>query len=207
MHLPKPLHAAVVIGLLALATPSSEARAAAVTQTYDFSFTNFVDVGGMLPPPITSISGSFTVTFDPSVYADNVTTGVVVNSLSDASVASPIGYTNFPAGGGFPVYLAIGGTANDSDYIKFGTDDFVLSLIYYGPGKARLGLCSDGYSCGTGAPGDIASGYTLAGYADDAWLPTTASFSVPEPATWATMLAGFGGLGLAMRAGRRRAAA
>lgn len=45
-------------------------------------------------------------------------------------------------------------------------------------------------------------------YAENVGMPGTWSITaVPEPATWASMLVGFGGLGLAMRSRRKQAAA
>jgi hypothetical protein len=184
------------------------AEAAIVTETYSFSMANFIDVGGPVPSPLASISGSFTVTFDPDVYVDNVTTGLTVNYLIGPTIASPIGYTNIPSTGpGVPDYLSIGGIQNDADYMAFGTDDFVLSLKFFDPGAAQYGLCSDGYSCGSVPPDTIASGYTLAGYPDSAWLPQAGLMNVPEPAGWMLLLSGSGFLAAIRRvSGSRRLA-
>jgi len=66
----------------------------------------------------------------------------------------------------------------------------------------------------TGGTGSLA-GFTGASFGEGSLTPTGFTISgggslqqpgVPEPATWAMMLAGFGGIGGIMRAGRRRAA-
>jgi hypothetical protein len=190
---------AAIAGLLA-STPA--AHAATVTETYMFNFSNFIDVGGSLPSPLSAIAGSVTITFDPTVDADNVTSGVVVNYLTGAIVDSPIGYTYFaPTVPGGIAYLAIGGTAYDSDFIAFGANDVAVNYKFTDPAHPFLALCSDGYACGTAPPSTVASGYTLAGYPNDGWLVGTGT--IPEPGAWMLMLAGFGLAGAALR---RRAA-
>jgi hypothetical protein len=188
---------AAAIGVALSATPG---HAVTINQTYVFAFTGFVDVGGLnLPPPITSIAGSFTVTFDPAVYTDNNTTDITVNYLTGVVVDSVIGFDNFPASGpGQPGYLAVGGIQFDADFISFGTNDFTLNLVYLDPAHPRLALCSDGYLCGSAPGNTIASGYTHAGYPDSGWL-VSAGGGVPEPASWALMIAGFGLMGATLR--------
>jgi hypothetical protein len=205
---PLPHRTATCAALFAVVIGAAGAQAAVVTETYSFTMATFIDVGGPVPSPLASISGSFTVTFDPDVYADNVTTGLTVNYLIGPAIASTIGYTNIPSTGiGVPDYLSIGGVQNDADYMAFGTDDFVLSLKFFDPGAAQFGLCSDGYSCGSVPPDTIASGFTLAGYPDSAWLPQSGALNVPEPASWILLLGGSGILAAVRRAsGTRRAA-
>jgi hypothetical protein len=175
-------------------------NAVAITQTYTFAFTGFIDVGGLdVPSPVPAIAGSFTVTFDPAVYIDNNITDITVNYLTGAVVDSVIGFDNFPAAGpGQPGYLAIGGIQFDADFISFGTNDFALNLVYVDSAHPRLALCSDGYACGNAPGSTIASGYTLAGYPDSGWL-VSAGGGVPEPASWALMVAGFAVAGGALR--------
>ena len=189
----------------ALLVASAPAQAAMVTDTYTFNFSNFIDVGGSLPSPISAIHGSVTLTFDPTLDADSVTAGVVVNYLTGVTVDSPIGYTYFaPTSPGGVAFLAIGGTAFDSDFIAFGTNDLAVNYKFTDPAHPQLALCSDGYACGTAPPSTVASGYTLAAFPNDGWLVGTGS--VPEPTVWAMMLLGFGLAGTALR-GRRRLAA
>jgi hypothetical protein len=200
MHRHICLPAALAAALLAAA--SAPAQAATVTETYAFSFSNFIDVGGAVPSPISAISGSVTLTFDPTVDADNVTSGVVVNYLNGAVVDSPIGYTYFaPTSPGGLAYLSIGGIAFDADFISFGTNDLAVTYKFTNPASPQLALCSDGYACGTAPPSTVASGYTLAGYPNDGWLVGTGS--IPEPGVWALMLLGFGVAGGALRSQRR----
>lgn len=184
---------------------SSAAAAAVVTETYSFTLNDFVDEGAGLPSPLAAITGSFTLTFDPTLYYDNDTTDIVVNYLSDPFIASPIGFDNFPGGPGATSYIAIGGIQFDADFISEGTDDFTLNLKYVDdPSTAVLALCGDGYSCGGAPPSAVASGYTLAGYPNSFWLPFQGS-AAPEPATWTLLMGGFGLAGAGLR--RRRATA
>lgn len=192
--------AALLAGLLAAGT----AHAAVVTQTYHFTLGNFFDIADApVAPPIGNISGAFTVTFDTDLYLQDGLS-VVVDSLNGVSVDSPIGYTFWPAGGGFPAYLSIGGIESASEFINGGTNDFVLSLKFTDPGLPQLAICDDGFACGSASGATIASGYTRAGFSDSYWLAGSGSVGVPEPAAWALMLLGFGVSGAALRGQRRR---
>jgi hypothetical protein len=188
----------------ALVLGPAAARAGVVTETYTFAFNGFTDVISSVPAPIKHVSGSFTLTFDPAVFYDNDTTDIVVNYLHGPVVASTIGFDNFPAGGGSPGFIAIGGIQFDADFISVGTDDVTFNLKYLDPAHAVLARCSDGYACGSAPGSTIASGYTLSGHPDSAWLPSAGG--VPEPSTWAMLLLGFGALGLARRRAISRAA-
>ena len=195
------LSAATAAALLVVAA-TAPAQAATVTETYTFNFNSFIDVGGVLPSPLSAIAGSVTLTFDPTVDADNVTSGVVVNYLTGVTVDSPIGYTYFaPATPGGLAYLSIGGIAFDADFISFGTNDLAVTYKFTDPANPMLALCSDGYACGAAPGSTIASGYTLAGFPNDGWLVSEGA--IPEPAVWALMLAGFGLVGATLRGQRR----
>jgi hypothetical protein len=191
---------ALVAGLLAVGS----AQAAVVTQTYYFTLGDFFDIAAIpVAPPISSISGAFTVTFDTDADVQDGLT-VVVDSLNGVSVDSPIGYTFWQAGGGYPAYLSIGGTQSTSQFINGGTNDFSLSLKFTNPAMPELAICDDGYACGSAPGTTIASGYTRIGSPDSYWLAGSGSVSVPEPAAWALMLLGFGVSGAVLRGQRRR---
>ena len=195
----KSFCAALVAGVLAVGA----AQAAVVTQTYTFTLGDFFDTADVpVAPPISGITGSFTVTFDTDLYVQDGLT-VAVNSLNGITIGSPVGYTFWPIDGIYPAYLSIGGIESDAEYINGGTNDFTLSLLFTNPGKPHLAICDDGYDC-DGAPGaTIASGYTRVGSPDSYWLAGSGSVGIPEPGAWALMLAGFGLSGVALRSRRR----
>jgi len=183
-------------------------QAAVITENLTFNLTGFVDIttGSNIPPPDPSITGSITVTYDPSLTYDNDTTNIVVHSLTGITVGSPLGFT-YQNG-----YLEFGGTQNDSDYVVENTNDLVVAFYVANPADPTFIPCSTpGYTCGkyTGSSLVDAAGYTLSGY-DTGWfygvqstVTPTLPASTPEPSTVA--LLGLGIAGLAAIARRRSA--
>src|ERR1700722_4918448 len=109
-------------GFLALFS-SGSASAAPITETFTFNLSGFVDIVNNLAPPDTTISGSFTVTYDPTLFYDNDTTDITVNYLNGVTVSSPLGFTYGMSGG--TGFLEFGGTQNDSDAVGLDTNDLV----------------------------------------------------------------------------------
>jgi hypothetical protein len=191
--------------VLLIAGFTGAASASPVTETYNFQLSGFISVfGPTIGAPTTSVSGSFTVTFDPTASPppDNQITGITQNSLTSAvQPSSTLGLTFVPASQatGNVALLYIGGIANDASFIVAGTNDFILGLAFLNPtdfSHPVLAECLPGASCGS-APLDgsvFQSGYTTAG-TTTTWLATEGSVSaVPEPSTWAMMILGFAGI-------------
>ena len=203
--------AILILAASSIISSSAGVQAATVTETYNFSLSNFVDISGNnIAAPYNSVTGSFTLTFDPAVaYADQ-TVGLTVNSFVGGPVASAFGFSTYL---GTPYALSVGGVNGTTGYIYYGTNDFALQLRF--PDAASLGspsmpVCTDpGYTCG-GNPTFFASGYTLSAYANSAWFPTTESVSVAEtplPAAFPLFATGLGGFGLLSWRRKRKAAA
>jgi hypothetical protein len=196
------LSAAVLTSLV------SGARAAVVTETYDFTLTNFVDIINNAVAPIPTVTGSFTVTFDPLVSVANQTTGFTFNTTPGLVSDSPIGFSVFgassPTG---DATIAVGGTENGANEVAGETND---PIVFFNipnasdPADASLVICSQpGFTCGnfSGNETVFASGYALAGTTSVFFATTETVITppvtpgVPEPSTWAMIILGFAGLG------------
>lgn len=81
------------------------ANAALVTNTYDFTISNFRANDGLSTPPINPLIGSVTITFDPTRSYYNETNGITLNSLN-FPLKSPIAFNydeyGLQIGGGYP---------------------------------------------------------------------------------------------------------
>jgi hypothetical protein len=172
--------------------------AQANTETYDFTLGGFVNfTGDGATPPIASITGSITLDFDPTVAARTSTSGLTVNSLSDASIDTPMAYSVFLPGTlpGISSYIIeFGGTSGGAAATIPGTNDFLLALQF--PDAGSLGdptlFCCAITEANISAFG---SNYTQVGE-PSAFYATTGNVSaVPEPSTWTMMILGFAGLG------------
>lgn len=183
----------VAIGMLC-----GGAHAGTISESIAFSLSGFVDISGAdAPPPDPLITGSFTVTYDPTLGYYDDTTDIVVHSLNGVTVDSTLGFTY---GGGL---LEFGGIAFGAGYVVGDTNDLVVSFNVTDPTHPTFVPCSTpGYTCGIYTGSDLvdASGYTVVG-ADTAWFygaQQSTAGNVPEPAS-ASLLA----LGLAALVARR----
>jgi hypothetical protein len=188
------LVAALVLASTAIATT---ANAGIVTETYSFSLGGFVDINGSppQPSPLSQIAGSFTVTFDPTLNYANDTADLVVHSLVGPTIDSTLGFTYDAAGH----YFFLGGTANGSNFVAVGTNDFVLTYNLTDLSNPQFIPCNTpGFSCGaqTGNSAYDTSGFTTTGN-NSLWFIAGAQSTpaVPEPSTWAMMILGFAGIG------------
>ena len=163
------------------------AHAALVTETYAFTFGGFTDILASATPPMTSLTGSVTLTFDPNITTHNNTSDIVINSLSDTFVDSPVGFFAGRVGSSF--IITIGGTANGVGLFTAGFNDFFVTLQF--ADAESLGnpqLFQNAVGLGTA--------YSVTTDPNSAFFAQTGSVSaVPEPSTWAMMLLGFAGIG------------
>jgi hypothetical protein len=169
----------------ALALTLSAPAAAAIVVT-DYSFT--ANTVGGLP---TAQSGTFSVAYnDANPSAPFTLTGLNLTIGSTLFTTANTWVLQSP--GGFNI---AGGFQFQGFSVLEGTDDFTLSfvtsggqLVPYFFESTRAGLTGIGSS-------DVAHGLAV----------TQLTGAVPEPATWAMMILGFGGIGFAMRRRRKPA--
>ncbi len=152
----------LAVAFAAVALAPASASAATITENLTFTLSGFVDISGTnIAPPNTVVTGSITVTYDPTLTYDNDTADLVVHSFSGTPVSSAFGFTY--ANG----LLEFGGIANDADFVDSNTNDIVVAFNVTNPLAPTFVPCSTpGYTCGvyTGSSLIDAAGYTLSGY-------------------------------------------
>ena len=184
--------------LIAAMAAAGAANATMVTETYDVTFGDFQDLG--LSPPIATISGSFTLTFDPAVSVSGLE--ITTNAFSASLFGPSFYYAVFPAAGADPLRLAIGDVQDSPGNAYYGQDNFGFGLVLPTPDTPALWLCNT-YGSDCGAASGYVAGYTSSADSSALWVANSGSVAaVPEPAVWTMMLAGFAGIGLV---GRRAA--
>jgi hypothetical protein len=203
--------ARAIVGL-ALGFMAQTAQASQVTETYNFTLGNFEDGISNVTAPIDSISGSFTLTFDPSIAVDDQTvgiTGYLNGSPFDPIIDSAIGFSTYVGPPVAPPFgIAIGGIENDAGGVGPSTNDFILTLQFptgdvADPVFANCTL-SSGYCFNfTGDSAVILGAYAEAG-SGSMWFATTGSVSAtPLPSTWMMLITGLIALGFFARYSRR----
>jgi hypothetical protein len=191
----------IAFAALVTALAGSPASAASATTTVNFSLGGFLDINSStpVPPTVSNISGSFTVTFDPTLGYDNDTTDIIVHSFSGTTVDSTLGFTYDPINQFF-----FGGLQSDADFVVIGTNDFVLTLDMANVNDPTPISCgAPAIECGnsTGNSAYEASGYTSTSSDTALWFIAASQSQVttPEPPDVALLIVGLLGLGLVRR--------
>src|ERR1700761_4866184 len=87
------LFLAAATGMVAFLNPSF-ANASIITETIAFHLSGFQDAtGNANTAPFSSVDGSFTLTYDPSLSYDDDTADILVDSLTGVGNDVPVGFT------------------------------------------------------------------------------------------------------------------
>lgn len=137
-----------------IATVSS---AATVTDSVSFSATGFTTGVGSGPAPTDPVTGSFTITFDPTQTYTDTTAGITLNSLNIA-LGSQLGFYYSPTGPNANE-LFVGGTQDGVCCVQISPtlyNDFYLHITNFStdPTFQQLGYTTpSGYWYTTGTAG------------------------------------------------------
>jgi hypothetical protein len=188
------LFSAFVAGSVAMGAQAADA--ALVHDLVTFTASGFTSAFGQ-PVPSDPVTGSFTITFDPTQTYVDQTSGITLNSLN-ISLGSALAFDYSPTGNthGDADELVVGGLQAGADSVFLSPtvfDDFYLHILTYSstPTFQQVGYTTSSATANsnyffTDLPDSGAGTVTV----------TPITSGVPEPSTWAMMLAGFAGLGL-----------
>ena len=178
----------VLCAAAALALSASSASAAMITQKNSFTAYDFQAYWGPLPAPTDPLAGAFLVTYDPDIQQDPTSAGIEVLSLNIADPGATFSTFYTPPLG--TSSLAIGTrTTPGSGFAILGIGDY--GVLIGGLGSTPRMVYAQYYAPNGGNYYTSTGGVTVT--------------TVPEPQTWALLIAGFGLTGASLR--RRRVAA
>ena len=180
-----------------------EANAATVTDLVTFTASSFTSAFGQAVPT-DPVTGSFTITFDPTQTYTDETAGITLNTLN-ITLGSALAFDYSPTGNGNGVAdeLVVGVMSAGAAAVYLSPtvyNDFYLQILKFSssPTFQQLGYTTASTTADTNYfytpnPGGIGS-VTV----------TPVTPGVPEASTWVMMLLGFAGLGYAGIAGSRK---
>jgi hypothetical protein len=168
------------------------AKAALVHDLVTFSASSFETDVGSDPAPVNPVTGSFTISFDPTLSYTDETAGITLTPGSlNIALGSTLSFSyNAPTSMLPATTLVVGGISDGAQMVQYmpSTDDFWLFINTFAtaPSFDQVGYSQTAVSSENLF--DSISGSVVV-------TPITPG-GVPEPSTWAMMLAGFAGLSL-----------
>jgi PEP-CTERM motif len=188
------LFSALVAG--GVAVSAQTANAALVNDLVTFTGSGITSAFGE-PVPTDPVTGSFTITFDPTQTYVDQTVGITLKSLNivlDSALSfdySPTGNTHGDAD-----ELVVGGLQDGADSTQISPtvfNDFILHIMTYSSTPTFQQVL---YTTASATP-DTNLFFTDLPESGAGSVTVTPIIpgGVPEPSTWAMMLAGFAGLG------------
>jgi len=200
----KSLLAGAVIGVIGFAAVS--AQAGVVYSNLPATAEMDTQAPAVVDGAFTDKAGPATLSFTIDGYAslDGQNSYEDDFTLSQNGAAILVGTFNLGGGGGDVLYLSPAGTkaTNVDGYVPSdisfagGTENLVVPITLTGSDTLSFSYTS---LSGNGYAG-------FQGLGDEGWGIQDVVVSVPEPATWAMMLVGFGGLGATLRRARAKQA-